>query len=147
MRPDVTIRQRAEKGVTERVQTHITIRMRGKAPVMRDVDTAKATSPMPAHRAWCRKGSGVSPTSMGASRAATNTIPFFRVGAGKGSARMNMVSTGATKDSGNMNTCENSRQLAVPKARRRMRRLATGDGPELARASVGIGQVTGDPHS
>ena len=46
MRPDVTIRQRAEKGVTERVQTHITIRMRGKVPVMRDVDTAKAYRPV-----------------------------------------------------------------------------------------------------
>jgi len=45
-------------------------------------------------------------------------------GAGKGSDKINIVSTGATNDSGQLTICENSIDSAVPSAMRRMRTLA-----------------------
>ena len=66
------------------------------------------------------------PPSMGAINATTNTMPCLSFGAGRGRARMNRVSTGAMKDRGQATTWENSRHRLVPRARRRMRRAATG---------------------
>ena len=66
---------------------------------------------------------------------------------------MNIVSTGATNDSGQLTICENNIESAVPSAMRRMRTLAIlmrldslalGTAVELE--SDGIGQEAGDPN-
>ncbi len=80
-------------------------------------------------------------------------MPALSLSAGKGSDRINIVSTGATNDIGQLTICENSIDRAVPSAMRRMRtlailmRLATADSalsitevPE----SEGISQKTGN---
>ncbi len=78
-------------------------------------------------------------------------MPAFSFSAGIGNDRMNIVSTGATNDNGQLTICENSIDNAVPSAIRRMRTLAMlmrVDSTALliaaALESEGIGQDTGD---
>lgn len=51
-------------------------------------------------------------------------MPLLRFIAGIGSASMNIVRTGAINDIGQLTTCENNMQSAVPRASRRIRTLA-----------------------
>ena len=65
--------------------------------------------------------------------------------AGSGSARMNIVNTGAINDSGQLTTCENHIDSAVAKAKRRMRTLAIAmPVPTVAFVSESIGQNAHD---
>ena len=57
-------------------------------------------------------------------RASTNFNPLLKVGAGKGTASINIVKTAAINDICVPFICENAIESAVPKARRRIRRLA-----------------------
>ena len=79
-------------------------------------------------------------------------MPASSFSAGIGNDRMNIVSTGATNDNGQLTICEKSIDSAVPSAMRRMRTLAMlmrfSSGAELSIAAVpvseGIRQQTGD---
>ena len=51
-------------------------------------------------------------------------MPLLRFMTGIGNASMNIVRTGAINDSGQLTTCENNMQSAVPNASRRIRTLA-----------------------
>ena len=52
-------------------------------------------------------GSSNSPAYIDTDNAATNMMPDFNFGAGNGSARMNIVMTGAMKDRSHPTACEN----------------------------------------
>jgi len=69
-------------------------------------------------------GSNARPAFEQTNRTSTNFTPFLKDSAGNGSARMNIVNTGAINDIGQLTICENSIDNAVASAIRRMRILA-----------------------